>query len=493
MRSRLALAVIAAAVCHVELAAADTWYWCEASRAYYPWVQTCPVPWRAVNPATDLLPHLAAPQPSATGQPPPMQAPTTTQSETSLVAPSFAAAQGDALDDFCKTVTLPRTIALCSDAELRALTIERQKTFDEARSRLNPAQQKELLANQNDWVKTYPQACGLASDTAPSLPLAPAIKNCMAQAGRARIAYLRAYHSASVPPQETAAQAPSSAPSTPTGEPSPEHVDTPTALPRAPAAPAPPPSADRSGEPASGTSEQLPMLVIGAVGVIGVIMRLLYKNYKKRVLTEKVMKAVYTTINQHKRALVRKRFQTLRHDDYGNLLIEPWQKELSYFLEKVLDPAIRLIGPEEYALYETMRPALLLTIAHLIEQQAGSSESFTLGPNLTPTGYEQYCAEQLRLAGWSADTTKVSGDQGTDIIAQKGDLRLVVQCKLYNHPVGNKAVQEVSAARAHEQADCAAVVSNSRYTYSAQQLASTNGVLLLHHSDLRNIDDLLSA
>jgi restriction system protein len=100
--------------------------------------------------------------------------------------------------------------------------------------------------------------------------------------------------------------------------------------------------------------------------------------------------------------------------------------------------------------------------------------------------------QQLRSAGWSASTTKGSGDQGTDIIATKADLRLVVQCKLYNHPVGNKAVQEIAAARTHEKADWAAVVSNARYTPAAEELAATNGVLLLHHTDLRTIDDLLS-
>jgi uncharacterized protein YecT (DUF1311 family) len=239
MRFRLALALIAAAaaICHVEPAAAQygqytvpfalggaigqmqqlqqqqymlqqqqnlarqqagaawsqpgqpssqTWFWCEGSRGYYPWVQTCATPWRAVNPAATALP-----QPSAT---PPMQPPPTARSEPALKAPDFPA-QGDALDDFCKTVTLAGTIALCSDRELRALAIERQKAFDEARSRLSPAQQKALLTDQNGWVKTYPQACGLGSDVPPSLPLAPAIKDCMAQAGRARVAYLKAYGS----------------------------------------------------------------------------------------------------------------------------------------------------------------------------------------------------------------------------------------------------------------------------------------------------------
>jgi hypothetical protein len=73
----------------------------------------------------------------------------------------------------------------------------------------------------------------------------------------------------------------------------------------------------------------------------------------------------------------------LRHDDYGNLLVEPQHKELYYFMNKVIDPVVRQIGPKEYSLYEAMRPAILLTIAGFVEQQVGSSESFTLGPLLS--------------------------------------------------------------------------------------------------------------
>src|SRR5271168_2425722 len=48
----------------------------------------------------------------------------------------------------------------------------------------------------------------------------------------------------------------------------------------------------------------------------------------------------YDTVVQHMRALVRKRFQTLRHDDYGNVVREPWEKEIRYFMETVLSPRI---------------------------------------------------------------------------------------------------------------------------------------------------------
>jgi hypothetical protein len=109
---------------------------------------------------------------------------------------------GDGLDKWCAQAELPSSIAICSDPELRALVIERQHAFDEARSRLSRDKRKALLVDQNGWVRSYPRICGLA-DAPPSLPLAPTIKDCMAQAGRARIAYLKAYGGTSPADTET--------------------------------------------------------------------------------------------------------------------------------------------------------------------------------------------------------------------------------------------------------------------------------------------------
>ena len=108
-----------------------------------------------------------------------------------FVSPALA----DPMDDWCKTVKLPSSIAICSEPELRALMLDRQQAFNLARWGLDPQRDKALLADQNGWVKSYPPKCGLAQDTAPVVPLAPAIKDCMAEAGRARIAYLQAYAS----------------------------------------------------------------------------------------------------------------------------------------------------------------------------------------------------------------------------------------------------------------------------------------------------------
>ena len=86
---------------------------------------------------------------------------------------------------------------------------------------------------------------------------------------------------------------------------------------------------------------------------------------------------------------------------------------------------------------------------------------------MSPIEFEQRCADYLSLRGWESTTTKGSGDQGVDVVACKNNIVLVVQCKKYSKPVGNKAVQEIIAAKAYMQATFAAVVSNQTYTPAA--------------------------
>ena len=110
---------------------------------------------------------------------------------------------------------------------------------------------------------------------------------------------------------------------------------------------------------------------------------------------------------------------------------------------------------------------------------------------MSPIEFEQCCADYLRLRGWEATTTKGSGDQGVDVVARKNDIVLVVQCKKYSKPVGNKAVQEIFSAKAYMQATFAAVVSSQTYTPAARLLAEKTGVFLLHFTELRTVETRL--
>ena len=194
-------------------------------------------------------------------------------------------------------------------------------------------------------------------------------------------------------------------------------------------------------------------------------------------------------LEQHKIALARQRALLVRRDEYGAERTEKWDKEREHFFINVLlkDSDFHFlfykIFPHEYGgknLVFQCIDAIAQETSSTINQLSKEIE------DLSPFEFEQYCAELLRKEGWDALVTQASGDQGVDIVASKNNLRVVLQCKKYRSPVGNKAVQEIAAGQLHQQADHAAVVTNATFTPSAKQLASTTGVRLLHVSELSN-------
>ncbi len=189
-------------------------------------------------------------------------------------------------------------------------------------------------------------------------------------------------------------------------------------------------------------------------------------------------------------SLLRRRAQLVRPDPYGKFQFGKWNKEIRYFLDEQVRPSLER---RERAALERNYDEVVAVIAEKVETAMRDCPTVTrISDDMTPAEFESFCAEELRRSGWDAHATMQSRDQGVDVVAVKNGRRIVLQCKLYSRPVGNKSVQEITAGRAYEQADFAIVVSNNRYTESAEQLAATNRVLLLHYRDLQNIDDLLN-
>lgn len=211
------------------------------------------------------------------------------------------------------------------------------------------------------------------------------------------------------------------------------------------------------------------------------ILRALAKKSANRKLT--------AAVDRHLASLVRRRAQLVSVDAYGKPLLEKWTKEVFYFFDQHVAPSLT---PDELAILKKKQLDAIMIIVRRVEIETEANPAFlTFTDDMTPQEFETYCAEELRRAGWNARVTFQSRDQGVDVIAEKNGIRVVVQCKLYSRPVGNKAVQETAAARTHEKADYGVVVSNNRYTSDAEQLAATNNIFLLHFSDLRNLQSLL--
>ena len=223
----------------------------------------------------------------------------------------------------------------------------------------------------------------------------------------------------------------------------------------------------------------------GVAMVAWLLARLVRRALARRAFRRKVDGA----IDQHLTALIRRRAQLVRPDAYGKPREEKWEREIDYFIEHHIEPALT---PREQRLLARDPDKLAARIADRVAAESGDGTAFEgFSNDMTPTEFETFCAEELRRAGWRAELTAQSRDQGVDVIAEKNGLRVVLQCKLYTRPVGNKSVQEAAAGRAHERAHRGAVVTNSSYTPSAEQLAATNGILLLHYRDLRTLDALL--
>jgi restriction system protein len=233
---------------------------------------------------------------------------------------------------------------------------------------------------------------------------------------------------------------------------------------------------------------------IGVIIVLGGAVTIAFiaiSRYRRTAISKALCQKAQSIIEAKLNPLVVKRAQLVWPDAYGRPQMEKWTKEKDRFISQQIEPA--LSHSEGIALGRDRT-----TIANLIEARVAMATQDRpvlreFSDDMTPAEFETFCAEELDRAGWSARVTTQSHDQGVDVIAEKGDVRVVIQCKKYTRPVGNKSVQEAAAAKAHEQANYGIVVSNARYTSAAEQLASTNGILLLHYSDLANLHNLLGS
>ncbi len=99
--------------------------------------------------------------------------------------------------------------------------------------------------------------------------------------------------------------------------------------------------------------------------------------------------------------------------------------------------------------------------------------------------FEKFIVELFRKMGYKAYSTKLSGDQGADVIAENGDVKIAIQTKCYSGSVGNGAIQEIVAGMKYYDADKAMVITNSTFTKSAIELAKKNNVQLWDRKTLK--------
>lgn len=104
--------------------------------------------------------------------------------------------------------------------------------------------------------------------------------------------------------------------------------------------------------------------------------------------------------------------------------------------------------------------------------------------SLRSVPFENYLEEVFRELGYNVETTKLSGDQGADLIVSKGGRRIAIQVKGYFNSVSNSAVQEAYTARGYYGCEGCAVITNSRFTSGAQDVANRIGCVLIDENSL---------
>ncbi|MFT9460005.1 MAG: restriction endonuclease [Acetobacter orientalis] len=218
-----------------------------------------------------------------------------------------------------------------------------------------------------------------------------------------------------------------------------------------------------------------------------VALKLLLAYRRRRAFKGAVQAGKQLILSLADRLQIRRK-QLVFQNAYGTTIYDKWEREKTAFMQREMLTHLSEQGYEAY--FERATPTLLAYLDQVAfdtpsapEQKLSNPDVYS--PDMDPFDYERYCARLLRQMGWEAIATSECGDQGADVVASRGNTRIILQCKLYTKAVGNDAVQQVSAARQHYGARFAAVVSNAPYTIPAQQLAKTNKVFLLHHDELQ--------
>jgi restriction system protein len=98
--------------------------------------------------------------------------------------------------------------------------------------------------------------------------------------------------------------------------------------------------------------------------------------------------------------------------------------------------------------------------------------------------FEQYLRLLFEEHGYKATVTPSSCDYGADLVIIKDGVKTVVQAKRYKGVVGIKAIQEIIGAKNYYNANKAMVVTNSKFSPAASNLAKVGFVELIDRSEL---------
>lgn len=202
---------------------------------------------------------------------------------------------------------------------------------------------------------------------------------------------------------------------------------------------------------------------------------------RESVATQDLMGEFIPFAEKHVKTLYAKERQLVFKDDYGIEDESRYDAELDYFIANVVPKRFQEGIPHSSLKY-------LIGIAvrrergkqWQRERKSKQVDQIEYESNMSGLEFEQLVKSKLEEQGFIVTATPVSGDQGVDLLLASDEQVIAVQCKRSASSIGNSAVQQVVAGKAHYGADEAWVVSDAEFTAAARRLASTNDVRLVN-------------
>lgn len=232
--------------------------------------------------------------------------------------------------------------------------------------------------------------------------------------------------------------------------------------------------------------------ILGAAALL-ICGYLVFRNHRQRVDRDRLQQHLTIKMKEHETALVVYFRQSISRDAFGNMDDRKWLGHIDVFLRTQIVPNV-----PDYQVWRNSRMGheAATTVDRFTRQKDEMKKrenplTAIKAHRISPDEYEQLCADILEGLGWNAQVTQSTRDHGADVIAEKSGVRVIIQCKRYAQPVGNKGVQEAHSALHLYAGDMACVVAPSGFTPQAQREAHGLGVKLLHHSALGDLDHMI--
>lgn len=166
---------------------------------------------------------------------------------------------------------------------------------------------------------------------------------------------------------------------------------------------------------------------------------------------------------------------------YGNYSFD-WRR-LNYFQDYLSTQGLDLASEELTAILE-----------YYIDERetkrtiGGSRNIPQYFNNLSGADFERLLYRLFEKMGYTVQYVGKMGDQGGDLILEKGIDRILVQAKCYRDwQIGNEAIQQAVAAQKYYNCNGAMVVTNSTFTPHAIDLAKVNNVQLIPKQELQKL------